>query len=300
MVRLSPLLLLAIALLACGGAVPSPTASPPATPAATALPSFGPDEIAHPTGSADVVLRMDTVGGFLMPDFLASQAPGFTLYGDGTIVVRSSRVDERSGGGFVLPSLLTHHLDEATVQALLRFALGQGRLAAAREAYQPNNCADYPTTVFTVNAANLVKRVSVDCLGAGGPEGPDAADMRGFAALVDTLSTFDRRPDFAGASLYDPPLYRVVLMETPPGVDGDIIEWPWEDLATHDFDSVGEGWQRAAVLTREQVARLTDIPSPGASSILVEDAAGDLWTASVRPLLPEEIAAGGLPDGTAS
>ena len=50
-------------------------------------PAFG--AIEHPTGPTDVVLRYEEGGGFVMPAFLATQAPHFTLYGDGTIVFRN-------------------------------------------------------------------------------------------------------------------------------------------------------------------------------------------------------------------
>ena len=42
--------------------------------------------IDHPTGATDVVLRIEEGGGFVPIDFPASQAPVFTLYGDGLIV----------------------------------------------------------------------------------------------------------------------------------------------------------------------------------------------------------------------
>src|SRR4051812_2012152 len=91
-------LLFAVSTAACSaGATPSvtPAASPGGTPGAS--PTVAPTPtpaiagIAHPTGAKDIVLRFDSSGGFVPPEFLAARVPFFTLYGDGRIVfVRSS------------------------------------------------------------------------------------------------------------------------------------------------------------------------------------------------------------------
>ena len=73
------LALIAVACSSAGAASPPPTGSaPPASPTQSG--------IDHPTGATDVVLRMEEGGGFVPIDFAASQAPVFTLYGDGQIV----------------------------------------------------------------------------------------------------------------------------------------------------------------------------------------------------------------------
>ena len=47
----------------------------------------------HATGATDVLLRFDQGGGFVMPAFLATSAPIFTLYGDGTIIFRNPSLE---------------------------------------------------------------------------------------------------------------------------------------------------------------------------------------------------------------
>src|SRR5262245_25122847 len=70
----------------------SPASAPSATPVASATPgTAGPTTnptstqiagIQHKTGASDVVLRLESGGGFVPIDFLATNAPIFTLYGD--------------------------------------------------------------------------------------------------------------------------------------------------------------------------------------------------------------------------
>ena len=89
--RLAALPLVLTLVAACSGASATPTPSSPGatpgaspTPAVTAGPTVG--AIDHKTGATDVILRLEEGGGFVPIDFLASQAPSFTLYGDGVIV----------------------------------------------------------------------------------------------------------------------------------------------------------------------------------------------------------------------
>ncbi|MEA2673895.1 MAG: hypothetical protein QOI92_1087 [Chloroflexota bacterium] len=62
----------------------SPTTGATPAPSSTAVP----DGIQHPTGARDVILRVETSGGFAPIEFMATSAPSFTLYGDGTVVFR--------------------------------------------------------------------------------------------------------------------------------------------------------------------------------------------------------------------
>ena len=241
-----------------------PTASPYPTPAG--------EGISHPTEPGVLILQYEVGGGFVPFEFFITQAPQFSLYGDGTVVWRPQEEMARigpPGGG--LPRFVQGRLDEQGIQALLSFALGQGRLAGGREHYAQDSCADCPSTVFRVNAGGVIKQVTVDALGMVEMEGADAADRRGFALLAETLASFDQqaRAGVAGdITLYDPALYRVVLSEATAEM-GEPAAWPWQDVALEDFESLDTGWQRRAVLTREQVALVTEVPSGGAASIPV-------------------------------
>ena len=76
------------------------------------------------------------------------------------------------------------------MQALLRYALGTGRLLNAKETYDNGQIADAPTTIFNLNAGGLQKVVNVYALSEMTEPGPDAADRNGFSQLYALLSNF--------------------------------------------------------------------------------------------------------------
>ena len=105
--RLAPLALtpvLALSLLACSaGAAPSavPSTPPAAThrPSPSGTPAAG--AVEHKTGATDVILRYDEGGGFMIAGYSASQAPPFTLYGDGTVIFRNPMLEMPAAQGSV-------------------------------------------------------------------------------------------------------------------------------------------------------------------------------------------------------
>src|SRR5688572_4070572 len=106
---------------------PRPSSSPGATPLPTAIPA-SPSPVAgaieHPTGPAEVVLRMDQGGGHMIFGFALTQAPTFTLYGDGTFLLRPIEDPDRTEFSQGFPRFLQGRMTEEYVQALLGLALG--------------------------------------------------------------------------------------------------------------------------------------------------------------------------------
>ena len=128
--------------------------------------SFG--EIEHATGATDVLLRYENGGGFVPPSFLATEAPIFTLYGDGTVVFRNPA--HRATAAASAPSSRSARsarckLTEDQIQEVLAFALGDGGLGVARASYENQMISDASTSVFTVDAGGIKKTVSVYALG---------------------------------------------------------------------------------------------------------------------------------------
>lgn len=273
---------------------PFPTAAPTPTPTPTAPPSptFGVDQIEHPTGATDIVLRASRGGGFVPVGFLVTEAPQFTLYGDGTVVFQ--QVDTRQGGAFggqaYLP-WLTGHLDEEGVQALLRYALGTGRLLNAKQTYDNMLIADAPTTVFNLNAGGLQKVVSVYALMEQSQPGPDTADLTGFSQLFTLLSNFETQDGIGDVVPYDAAAYRVVLIQAFGDPVGAPKAWPWDDLTLDDFPAADEPNDRSLIMTRDQVALLLEVPTGGHPGIWVKAPDDTLVTFGVRPLLPDEVPA---------
>ena len=131
--------------------------------------------IDHKTGATDVVLRLEQGGGFVPMEFHASQAPSFTLYGNGVVVFQPTVTvfPQPDANGVMRPvPWRTGKLDEWQIQELLEFALTNGGLGTARDTYMSDRIADAPNTIFTIHAGGIDKMVVVNAW-AGTAPGPD-------------------------------------------------------------------------------------------------------------------------------
>jgi hypothetical protein len=289
---------LVVILAACTSAGASPTSGPPSA-APSGAPSSAPSpstggfgEIDHATGKTDVLLRYEEGGGFMMPAFIATQAPIFTLYGDGTIIFRNPMADQPPAVGSIMPGLpfRTAKLSEEQIQQLLAFALGDGGLGVARASYENMMISDASTAVFTVDAGGIKKAVSVYALGLEVEGMPDAPARAAFKNLADRLADFDN----GGATpteAYAPERYRGILMDGAAAPDQK--PWPWADIKPTDFPFPADpnAFQMAQrALTAADVAKLGFDQSQGGfqGMTLVGPSDGKIYSLSLRPLLPDE------------
>lgn len=275
---------------ACGSAAgpsPSPSGSPGGTAGPTTAPTATPvvGGISHPTGAADVVLRMESGGGFVPIDFQATNAPSFTLYGDGTVVFRDPTAGPLPGGNVSrLAPFQTIRLDEEGIQALLADAIGPGGLGIAQGPYIGQG-ADLPTTTFTIAADGQTKEVSAMALL---PEmhPQDAAIISALAGLAQRLDGFAAA--VAGEQVYVPAAYRGILMATDQAV-GPLVDWPWPSITLAEFVSDDNEFLKLRTLTGADVALLA-IPAieGGLQGLTLKAPDGELHAFSLRPLLPDE------------
>lgn len=273
---------------ACSGAASSPGNG---TPAASPPPG-----IEHATGATDVILRMATGGGFVPIGFIATEAPEFTLYGDGTVVFRDpadqppvAEVDPVTR----FAPFKTVRLSEAQVQDLLSFAIGPSGLGIARAQYVPCCIADAPSTTFMIRAGGLDKTVSVGALGFDEPQpGPDTAARKAFAVLRDRLVDLDRGGLIA-VGRYQPAAYRGFLLEGDvPAPGRGPIDWPWAAFGPADFTvpadpnafQMGSRTLSAADVAALQLSGLEG----GAQGIPLRGPGGKFHILSLRPLLPDD------------
>lgn len=247
------------------------------------------DAIDHPTGRTEVVLRVEEGGGFVGPGVILTQAPQFTLYGDGTVIFRdpSTPAPQPFGAVQPLPPFRTARLSEEQVQTLLKFAVGPGGLGLARAHYDPGNVADAGTTTFTLSAGGLTKTVSAVALGLQDATNPDAPILAALAALRDRLATF--ADEIGGGRDWSPERYRGSLIEG--GVNAP-IPWPWKSIAETDFvPSPDPDRPRlpSRVLSRAEVDELglTGIEG-GFQGLVVVAPSGKVYSLALRPLLPDE------------
>jgi hypothetical protein len=270
---------------ATGAASLSPTLPTPAPTLA----------IEHAKGWADVVLRMSTGGGFVAPGFLLTEAPEFTLYGDGTVVFRNPAnvpvAPVPDDGVFRNAAFKTARLTEAQIQELLEFAIGPSGLGIARAQYDPCCVADAPSTTFILRAGGLDKEVSVGALDFDDPKpGPDSLVRKAFKGLAERLRNLDRigipSPAFV------PTAYRGILFDGAGGGAVPIRDWPWMAFGPDGFTSPADpnGNQTPTrTLTADEVASLkVSGIEGGAQSIALRTSNGKIFLLGLRPLLPDE------------
>ena len=249
----------------------------------------------HKTGATDILLRYEEGGGFMMAGYAASQAPNFTLYGDGTVIFRNPMLDvpPAQGSTMTFNPLRTAKLSEEQIGELLALALGEGGLAAARPKYDNKMVSDASTAVFTIDAGGIKKAVSVYALGMDAQAGdPDTIAKAAFKKLADRLADFDQGGSITTA-VYEPEAYRASIIESPGMVAPDIIDWPWADLTVADF-KIGRGSKRAVLPAphpddrrgrRSSGSRTSRAVSTGSSS---EDRTTSSTRLALRPLLADD------------
>lgn len=267
---------------------PSPTPSVPSSPNPTA------GAIDHPTDANVVILRVEQVGGFINPASVFARIPAFSLFGDGTVIYTPA-----NGGvlqGTALPPVPTAHMDEDQVQALLRFALGRGRLLDARPEYVNPRIADAPSTVFTLNAGDASKKVTIQALTDDPEPGPDQADLAGFGVLRALLSDFGQQVAAGQATpglSYAPAGYLVQLFPAGDPVPGS-TPWPWPEIKQTDLTGgPDQNGFFTVTITADQLAKLTLVPSGGLMGVPVVGPDGKAYELSARPMLPDDNATGG-------
>ena len=278
-----------VATLAACSAAAGPSASPGGTPNPTTAPTpspTAPSGLEHPTGARDIVLRFEESGGFVPIEYNATYAPSFTLYGDGTLVFKDPYAPAPETNDNVVRAVpfMIAKLDEASIQALLEEALGTGGLAIAQGPYMCN-CADIPTSTFTIVIGGKTKQVSV--MGMS----PDVHDqdkqiVTALAAFAEKLRTF---ADVLGNEQpYVPAGYRGILIEVEQPA-GPVVAWPWPDLTPADFTSGENEFFKTRDMTPAEVESLGIKDVTGGMIGVSVGSQDKVYTFSLRPLLPDEI-----------
>lgn len=274
-------------LLAACGSIGSPPAS--GSPAPTAGSSADPDAIYHRAGPTDVVLRFEEGGGFVPMGFFATQAPQFTLFGDGTVIFQGPGPADGYAPGPIVQKVafLTAHLSEPEIQALLHFALDEGGVAQAGPSYSPGNIADAPTAIFTIHAGGIDKTVSVEALGIGTWQGPDAPIMASLGRLGERMR--DYTGHVVGETTWAPDRWRGVLTTDAYNTP---VAWPWSAIAPADFvqrtDPDAPRFPTRTLSASDVAALGMGDTGGGFFGLALSGPDGKTYSLAIRPLLPDE------------
>jgi hypothetical protein len=261
------------------------------------MPSAPPvGEIEHRTGATDVVLRFGYGGGFVPIEYLASQAPGFTLFGTGVVVFQraaTAGAQQLENGAVRGDPWRTAKLDEGQVQGLLAFALEQGGLGIARESYPSTGVADAGDTIFTIQPAASTRRspsTRSESRTSPSPTRRRARHSIGWPGDSETST----KGGSIGSDVYQPDRYRGIL--TARDVPGPgAIAWPWPALKRTDFVAGANGSGEPVVphraMSLDEVAALKLIGiEGGVQGLSLVGPDGKAYTLALRPLLVDELA----------
>jgi len=223
-----------------------------------------------------------------LPGEVFQPGPEFTLYGDGTVIFGNERAQPPPAEGLIIRGrpFTIGQLDEAQVQSLLRFALGEGGLGDACERYETQAVDYFGSSIFTIRAGGLDKRVEVF-----GGEAP-------FAALEDDLRNFDPASSIP-TQVWVTDRYRGNLLEAgayidvgvlPDPSDAGVAPWPWPGISPEDFVwPVDPGYpQRIMSASEASVLGLSRNGGVVQRIYLLGPDGVTLYSFSLWPMLPDE------------
>jgi hypothetical protein len=188
----------------------------------------------HPTGADELVLRVQTGGGFVPVEYNLRSVPGFSLFGDGRLIVEGPMIEIYPPPA--LPNLQASRLTEEAVQAILAEADRAG-LMGPDATYDYPCIADAPTTTFTVVADGATHTISAYALGfdegAGGGtcDGVDTearAALSEFWAQLGDLASWLPAGSMSAEQEYVPTEMRVYVRPYlgDPELVQEPIDWP--------------------------------------------------------------------------
>ena len=209
----------------------------------------GPDDpgaIDHPTGS-EAILVVDSSGGFVPVQFVATRLPTFVLLGDGRVIMQGMQTLQFPGPAY--PALIERTLTEKGIQAILQGVEDTNLFISDLELNGAQSVvADAANTLFILNAGGQEVTVSVYGLGAlppnmEAPPGISSGEIEAhqvLGQLNEGLMTLDSwlpadAWEAQGWQPYQPDAFRLYVRDvTGQPVDGgdlpeQVRDWPTDD-----------------------------------------------------------------------
>lgn len=278
---------LALAAAACANSSTSPGAS-----------GSGAGAIDHPTGGDQLVLRVEDGGGFVAPSYLFARLPGFSLFGDGTLIQPGAQIEIYPGPA--LPAISRQTITEDGVQAILRAALAAG---LDRDASYTDlgsmGIADASTTVFTLTAGGRTIRVEAYALGMEGTERPDGMPADEWEARRALQAFVTQLADLAGwlpagsigeSGIYESTASRLLVGPYTPDdqLPQHSVAWPLATpLASFGEPATYDAATSCGVLNGEDWATVRALAGQ-ANDLTPWVSDGHRYAIDFRPLLPDE------------
>ena len=282
-----PLLLTAsiVVLAACGGDDDDPAAVPPADstlpPADETTTPATDGAFVHPTGADEVVVRIGYEGGFVPVEVNFTSLPTVLVSGDS--VYQQGPVPAIYPGP-LLPNIQVQTITEAGIQSILALADAAGLLQDV-EYVQPDNIADAPDTVVTINVGDATYVHRAYALGmAGGPDGGETDPAR--VALADFIADVQ-------AYVNDPVNAEVSEASTFEAATYLIQSYPVDDTSGYDMEPTFVEWPADVSVRLVNAAECAAIPAAEVSALFADanqltffTEGGVTYRVAVKPQLP--------------
>ncbi len=274
--RFVPLLVLPVLLTAACGGQGSP-------------PGEGPADVYRPD---EVVLRVESVGGFVPVEYMLTRFPEISIYGDGRVVTPGATTMIYPGQA--LPAMVQARLSADAVDQLVRLAVEAG--VGALDDYGMPPVADVPDSHFLVVSNHGVRESTVYALEFDSPDFTDA-QKQARQKLKDLYAQLTDLTKTVGATKYlDEGAYRPQAMA--------VFARPWSGDIEPDMPQAPRDWPGPALpgepLSQTPIEGLGCLTVTGAELAPVLETAGAantltpwVWQGQryqlmFRPLLPEE------------
>ena len=238
-------------------------------------------------GADDIVLRVESYGGFVPPDRVVGALPTVSVYGDGRVITDGPVPSIYPGPA--LPNLQAQTIGPEQVRALVREGVGAG-VRPGTDFGRPN-VADAPTTRVTVVTGYGPQVVTVEALNESRPDDP---------AL-----TAAQREARARLAAYVGKLTGLAIAEAPVSYQPEsvaVLARPWSDQGGDQLAARAQAWPGPAlpgplvnpafgigcvVVSGAEKDRIW-AAAQRASAITPWIDRGAKWLITFRPLLPDE------------
>lgn len=253
--------------------------------------------IQHPTGTDQLVLRVETGGGFTAPEFQLRLIPEFSLYGDGTIVTPGPQIEIYPPPA--LPSVQTQPVSEDGVQAILQAAIDAG-IDTDHDMTDMGSTmvADAATTTFTISVNGTTNSFGVYALGmfdGNCPQGMaqkecDArTSLSSFVTQLADLQTWLPSGSLGETTTYEPSGSRVYVGDVRRDADlpQQKVTWPLDPPLASFGEDTGAGY-RCGPVTGADWADALEPLAAGTNELTPWTSDGTSYGLLFRPLLPDE------------
>jgi hypothetical protein len=248
-------------------------------------------------GPGRLVLEVEHVGGFTIPEALAARVPLVAVYGDGRVVAPGAQIEVYPPPA--LPPLQVWRLDAEGVQTVVDRAVTAGVTGTTDLGTPP--VADVPATRFTLvtDQGTTVREVEalVELPGDSGLTPEQQAARGELRGLLEVLTS----PEPLGATgpePFEPAAVAAVVTPWTSPPDPTLVqpEAPWPGPALPGEPLRG-GLGLSCVVARGEEAGAV-LAAAASATTLTPWVAGDgsRWLLTLRPLLPHETGCAELGD----